>query len=60
MSQLLEEISAVVGSAGLLTGADAKVWSTDWRKRYFGDALAVVRPVSTEEVAKVVRRRVPP
>ncbi len=54
MSQLLEEISAVVGSAGLLTGADAKVWSTDWRKRYFGDALAVVRPVSTEEVAKVV------
>ena len=54
MSQLLEEISAVVGAAGLLTGADAKVWSTDWRKRYFGDALAVVRPVSTEEVAKVV------
>ena len=55
MSVLVEQIGAVVGKQGLLTGADAKPWSTDWRKRYFGEALAVVRPSSTEEVSKVVR-----
>jgi FAD/FMN-containing dehydrogenase len=55
MSALVEHIGAVVGKQGLLTGADAKPWATDWRKRYFGEALAVVRPASTEEVSKVVR-----
>ncbi len=55
MSRLLEQIGAVVGPSGMLTGADAQVWATDWRKRYFGKALAVVRPANTAEVAKVVR-----
>ncbi|MFM9970956.1 MAG: FAD-binding oxidoreductase, partial [Burkholderiales bacterium] len=55
MSNLVEQIGAVVGAPGLLTGADAKAWSTDWRKRYFGEALAVVRPATTDEVSKVVK-----
>ena len=55
MSRLVEQIAAVVGPSGMLLGEDAQVWATDWRKRYFGKALAVVRPSSTAEVAKVVR-----
>jgi FAD/FMN-containing dehydrogenase len=39
----------------VLTGADAEPYSVDWRERYRGRALAVVRPGSTDEVAAVVR-----
>jgi FAD/FMN-containing dehydrogenase len=56
VSALIERIRAVVGSAGLATGADeSAAYATDWRKRYFGKPLAVVRPASTAEVAQVVR-----
>ena len=55
MSRLVEQIGAVVGPSGMLLGAEAQAWATDWRKRYFGKALAVVRPSNTEEVAQVVR-----
>jgi FAD/FMN-containing dehydrogenase len=51
----VEGLRAVVGAAQVLTGADAQVFETDWRERYRGRALAVVRPGSTEEVAAVVR-----
>ncbi len=56
MSALIERIRAVVGPAGLTTGAgESAAYATDWRKRYFGKPLAVVRPASTAEVAQVVR-----
>lgn len=56
MSALIERIRAIVGPAGLTTGMDeSAAYATDWRKRYFGKPLAVVRPVSTAEVAQVVR-----
>lgn len=51
----LDTLRAVVGEANVLTGADAAPYLTDWRERYSGQALAVVRPGSTEEVAAVVR-----
>ena len=51
----LEALRAVVGKAQVLTGADAQAYETDWRERYRGHALAVVRPGSAEEVATVVR-----
>src|SRR6185437_14737370 len=51
----LEALRAVVGKAQVLTGADAQAYETDWRERYRGHALAVVRPGSAEEVAAVVR-----
>jgi FAD/FMN-containing dehydrogenase len=56
VSPLLQRIRSVVGSAGLITAAeDVLPYATDWRKRYVGVPLAVVRPASTDEVAQVVR-----
>ncbi|HEX7348091.1 MAG TPA: FAD-binding oxidoreductase [Rhodanobacteraceae bacterium] len=51
----LEALRAAVGAAQVLTGSDTDAYSTDWRERYRGTALAVVRPGSTDEVAAVVR-----
>ncbi|MFA5665073.1 FAD-binding oxidoreductase [Castellaniella sp.] len=51
----LQALRAVVGVTHVLTGADAQPFETDWRERYRGRSLAVVRPASTAEVASVVR-----
>ena len=37
------------------THGDLSAWERDWRKRWHGQALAVVRPGSTSEVAAVVQ-----
>lgn len=52
---LLTALQQLVGDAHVLTGADAQPYLTDWRGRFHGKALAVVRPGSTEEVAQAVR-----
>ena len=53
---LLAALVAAVGPAQVLTGAaDTGPYLNDWRGRYKGSALCVVRPGSAEEVAKVVR-----
>jgi FAD/FMN-containing dehydrogenase len=52
---LLEALRAAVGAAHVLTDGDLSAWELDWRKRWRGKALAVVRPGSTDEVAAVVR-----
>lgn len=51
----LGELAALVGAANVITGNDAHSYLTDWRGRYSGSALAVVRPGSTQEVADVVK-----
>jgi len=51
----LDTLRAAVGEPHVLIGADAAPYLTDWRARYSGQALAVVRPGSTDEVAAVVR-----
>src|SRR5574337_2070691 len=51
----LDTLRAAVGGAHVLTDEDAQPYLTDWRERYRGRALAVVRPGSTDEVAAVVR-----
>ena len=57
MTQLIEQLAAIVGQAAVITDAqDAAPYATDWRKRYFGKPLAVVKPASTAEVAAVMRR----
>ena len=55
MTALLDALRAVVGPAQVLCDGDLSAYEVDWRKRYRGKALAVVRPGSTDEVAAVVR-----
>jgi FAD/FMN-containing dehydrogenase len=54
-SALLDTLRAAVGDGNVLTDGDLSAWELDWRKRWRGRALAVVRPGSTAEVAAVVR-----
>ena len=55
MTTLIEALREAVGAAQVLTDGDLSAYESDWRKRYHGKALAVVRPGTTEEVAAVVR-----
>ncbi len=56
MSAVIDRIHEIVGPAGLVRTQDELAqYAVDWRKRYFGKPLAVVRPASTTEVAQVVR-----
>ncbi|MFM8901076.1 MAG: FAD-binding oxidoreductase, partial [Burkholderiales bacterium] len=52
---LLNLLQQTVGAAHVLTEGDLSAFEQDWRKRYRGRALAVVRPGSTAEVAQVVK-----
>ena len=52
---VLDALRAAVGAPHVTLGGDQPAYETDWRKRYHGRALAVVRPGSTTEVAAVVR-----
>lgn len=51
----IAQLRTLAGTAHVLTGPDAAPFVVDWRKRYSGHALAVVRPRDTEEVAAVMR-----
>ncbi|HEX2142330.1 MAG TPA: FAD-binding oxidoreductase, partial [Candidatus Limnocylindria bacterium] len=54
-SDLLASLRAAVGDAHILTDAGLRAgYETDWTRRWRGDALAVVRPASTEQVAAVL------
>ncbi|MGH6625250.1 MAG: FAD-binding oxidoreductase [Burkholderiaceae bacterium] len=55
MNELLPALRAIVGAAHVLSEGDLSAWERDWRKRYRGKALAVVRPGATKEVAEVVQ-----
>ncbi len=53
---LLEKLTAIVGPSAIITEAEAMApHLNDWRGRYHGDALAVVKPNSTEQVAAIVK-----
>ncbi len=52
---LVERLRGVVGAAQVIVDGDRSAWEQDWRRRYRGRSLAVVRPGSTAEVAAVVR-----
>jgi FAD/FMN-containing dehydrogenase len=52
---LQKRLADIVGAAHVLTdAAQTQPYLTDWRKQYSGPAECVVRPGSTEEVAKAV------
>ncbi len=53
---LVEQLRAALGPADVLTdAADTAPYLTDWRRRYTGSALAVLRPRDTAAVAQAVR-----
>lgn len=53
---LIDVLAGIVGTAQVLSEpADIAPFVTDWRGRYRGAALCVVRPGSTAEVVAVVR-----
>jgi FAD/FMN-containing dehydrogenase len=55
-TQLVAHFARIVGDKHVLTDAvDIAAYATDWRKRYEGAPLAVVRPGTTAEVAAVVK-----
>jgi len=55
-ADLIAHFARIVGDRHTLTGAsDTQAYATDWRKRYFGAPLVVVRPGTTSEVAAVVK-----
>lgn len=54
-SRVLDACRAAIGAAHVLTDEDVTApYVTDWRKRYKGSALAVLRPTSTADVQKLV------
>ena len=54
--ELLQKLKHAVGDAAVITdAADLEPWLTDWRGVYKGDAQAVLRPSSTEEVAQCLK-----
>ena len=56
MSDFLNQCRDVAGADYVLTSAaDTAAYLTDWRRRFTGRALAVVKPGSTEEAAAIVR-----
>ena len=51
----LGALAAVVGADQVLADGDLVAYEQDWRRRWRGRALAVVRPASSSQVADVVR-----
>src|SRR5262245_28086056 len=55
-TELVAHFARIVGDKHVLTDVrDTAAYATDWRKRYLGTPLAVVRPGTTAEVAEVVK-----
>ena len=52
---LVDRLKAIVGERGLVAPGEHARYVDDWRGQYHGRAAAVVKPASTEEVARVVR-----
>ncbi|PPQ14250.1 FAD-binding oxidoreductase, partial [Bradyrhizobium sp. AC87j1] len=52
----LSGLAAIVGDKQIIaSGPDQEPYVVDWRGRYHGRAVAVVKPGSTAEVAAVVK-----
>jgi FAD/FMN-containing dehydrogenase len=51
---LVDALRDAVGATNVIVDGDRSAWEVDWRKRFRGRSLAVVRPGSTAEVAAVV------
>lgn len=55
-ARLRSAFAALVGEKHVLTSSqDTAAYTTDWRRQYHADALCVLRPSSTGEVAAVIK-----
>jgi FAD/FMN-containing dehydrogenase len=55
-ADFLESLRGLVGQAHVLTSPfDTAPYCTDWRSRYTGQALCVVKPANADEVATVMQ-----
>lgn len=53
--KLRDELVGMLGQQYVLTGEDAQSYLVDWRGRYSGQAIAVARPGSVQEVAELIK-----
>ncbi|MEX1235981.1 MAG: FAD-binding oxidoreductase [Roseovarius sp.] len=51
---LLDKLRGICGDTAVLTGGDTAAYATDWRDMFHGTPLCVVRPATTDEVARCV------
>jgi D-lactate dehydrogenase (cytochrome) len=54
MSDLIPALRGIVGDAHVIT-SDFAPYANDWRKKYFGKPLVVVKPGTPEEIAAIVK-----
>ena len=52
---LIADLTALLGSAHVLTGTDTARYASDWMGTYHGSPVAVARPGNTAEVAETVK-----
>ena len=56
MKQFIDQCRHILGEAYVLTDSEELTgYLTDYRQRYVGQALAVLKPANTEQVAEIVR-----
>jgi FAD/FMN-containing dehydrogenase len=56
MNEFLEQCRSAIGAQYVIADpTDMAAYLTDWRRRFTGKALAVMKPGNTEEVAALVR-----
>ena len=55
LASLVDRLRASGGERGLVAADEHAKYVDDWRGYYHGKAAAIVKPASTEEVAKVVQ-----
>jgi FAD/FMN-containing dehydrogenase len=54
-SALIEAVQTRLGPNALITDpGDVEPWLTDWRRRWRGQAAAILQPASTQEAASIV------
>ena len=54
-AEFLAQCAQRIGQQYVLVGDDMSGYLTDWRRRFTGNAQAVLRPASTDEVAALVQ-----
>jgi len=52
---VIDQIATAIGADRILTGKDAAPYGKDWTGAYTSTPLAVLRPMSTAEVAAIMR-----